>query len=66
MHAEGIWPCDNVRREWRTLNAQQQASYISAINTLVASGTYTSWLNTHIDITMDVCSCTLLSLFFAL
>lgn len=49
-----MWPCDNVRREWRALTPEQQQSYIDAVNTLAASGSYTSWLNTHIDMSMDV------------
>lgn len=55
MGATG-WPCDNVRRDWTTLPPYLQQSYIRAINTLVQSGHYMDWLQTHIDINMDVCA----------
>lgn len=49
----GSWPCDNVRREWRTLTPDLQQSYIDAVNILMQNGQYMSWLQTHLQISMD-------------
>jgi hypothetical protein len=47
------FPCDNVRRDWRTLTPGQQATYISAINQLQATRQYPNWLQAHTNPAMD-------------
>lgn len=52
-HLPEAHPCDNLRRDWRTLTLGQQATYISAVNQLMNARQYPSWLSVHTNPAID-------------